>query len=557
MSFSNNGVDTFDPGKGYIGIRLQQGVPLLDRDWNELEDIRRHFERELRRRHIGEGVPGFNGFRISPADADDDVVIEPGGLTADGYDLVNPEAVFLSEQGDRTPLPAGDVALYLEAWVERITSAEDPALGNPQDVNMETCVRDRLRWAVRCAVRPEVPPPGSYLLAEIERPPEARRVTAEMIRDRRRTRLNLAEAVDRLAGAEARLGALEETARRIQSDLDTVKQDLSRLLWDVNIGYENLMLYFGWEQDFVVTVTDRFGAPVPNAELLCTADWGALSPAVSVTDAAGRARLSFTGVAAPAVPPPADLGKLHRIGQKVAAHALQEQAPGLAAVEYANVRFDPDELEIISRYSPPGVFDDISAALPLAPIVAVPDTRVATVTVTARPAGSTTVRGTGCFQFQVGFWVVDWARSKIIEAVAAVQVGSRIGDLLRQGITEDRFDSGKVTERLPFTLQGIGDDVQLALKRSLFTDPDVGDDQLHRGGKLGQVIAQEATAAIGARANRAVVTLLQQFADSPEVPVEEADARAARTEIVQRASQITAGFAQSQRQLFTATRLGG
>nr|BFE80518.1 hypothetical protein GCM10020093_031190 [Planobispora longispora] len=241
----------------------------------------------------------------------------------------------------------------------------------------------------------------------------------------------------------------------------------------------------------------------------------------------------------------------------MAAHALQEQAPGLAAVEYANVRFDPDELEIISRYSPPGVFDDISAALPLAPIVAVPDTRVATVTVTARPAGSTTVRGTGCFQFQVGFWVVDWARSKIIEAVAAVQVGSRIGDLLRQGITEDRFDSGKVTERLPFTLQGIGDDVQLALKRSLFTDPDVGDDQLHRGGKLGQVIAQEATAAIGARANRAVVTLLQQFADSPEVPVEEADARAARTEIVQRASQITAGFAQSQRQLFTATRLGG
>ena len=44
-NFSNHGIDTFDPDKDYIGIRLQQGVPLLDRDWNELEDIRRAAER--------------------------------------------------------------------------------------------------------------------------------------------------------------------------------------------------------------------------------------------------------------------------------------------------------------------------------------------------------------------------------------------------------------------------------------------------------------------------------------------------------------------------------
>ncbi|MHC4704164.1 MAG: hypothetical protein ACYTFQ_26690, partial [Planctomycetota bacterium] len=55
--FSNNGKDTFDESKQYIGIRLQQGVPLLDRDWNELEDIRRYFERMLRRRYIGDGTP--------------------------------------------------------------------------------------------------------------------------------------------------------------------------------------------------------------------------------------------------------------------------------------------------------------------------------------------------------------------------------------------------------------------------------------------------------------------------------------------------------------------
>ena len=57
VSFSNGGVDTFDERKSYIGVRLQQGVPLLDRDWNELEDIRRYLERMLRRHYIGEGVP--------------------------------------------------------------------------------------------------------------------------------------------------------------------------------------------------------------------------------------------------------------------------------------------------------------------------------------------------------------------------------------------------------------------------------------------------------------------------------------------------------------------
>ena len=34
--------DTFDPNKNYVGVRLQQGVPLVDADWNELNDIIRH-----------------------------------------------------------------------------------------------------------------------------------------------------------------------------------------------------------------------------------------------------------------------------------------------------------------------------------------------------------------------------------------------------------------------------------------------------------------------------------------------------------------------------------
>jgi hypothetical protein len=63
-NFSNKRNDTFDEKKRYVGIRLQQGVPLLDRDWNELEDIRRYEELITRREYIGNGSPD-DGFKIS------------------------------------------------------------------------------------------------------------------------------------------------------------------------------------------------------------------------------------------------------------------------------------------------------------------------------------------------------------------------------------------------------------------------------------------------------------------------------------------------------------
>jgi len=37
-NFSRN---TFDPVKNYVGVRLQQGVPRVDADWNELNDVAR------------------------------------------------------------------------------------------------------------------------------------------------------------------------------------------------------------------------------------------------------------------------------------------------------------------------------------------------------------------------------------------------------------------------------------------------------------------------------------------------------------------------------------
>lgn len=59
--------DTFDRLKHYVGVRLQQGVPLLDADWNETDDIRRYEVQAFLKWFVGDGVPaGNDGFRIAP-----------------------------------------------------------------------------------------------------------------------------------------------------------------------------------------------------------------------------------------------------------------------------------------------------------------------------------------------------------------------------------------------------------------------------------------------------------------------------------------------------------
>jgi hypothetical protein len=53
--------------KHYVAVRLQQGVPVLDADWNVLDDLRRAELESMSAWSIGDGVPtGSNGFAIAP-----------------------------------------------------------------------------------------------------------------------------------------------------------------------------------------------------------------------------------------------------------------------------------------------------------------------------------------------------------------------------------------------------------------------------------------------------------------------------------------------------------
>ncbi|HSR98992.1 MAG TPA: DUF6519 domain-containing protein [Kofleriaceae bacterium] len=198
-----------DP-RHYVAVRLQQGVPLLDSDWNELEDLRRLELQALVKMFVGTGVPaGDDGFRISASGDANNVSIHPGVILADGMLVINTAlTTYLAqpEQAGLAPLttPPGIVertdVVYLDIWHDEIASAGpggDSRLVNAL-VGVETAVRIRRRWQVKVAENATdlggvVPAAGHSLLplAVLRRRPGAPVITDAMIIERRVTGLTV------------------------------------------------------------------------------------------------------------------------------------------------------------------------------------------------------------------------------------------------------------------------------------------------------------------------------------------------------------------------------
>ncbi|MDF2628705.1 MAG: hypothetical protein K0R39_2536 [Symbiobacteriaceae bacterium] len=161
--------------RDYRNVRLQMGVPLVDADWNELEDIRKHEFRSMMAGVVGNGRPaGSNGFEIfgvtnvgmnlRPA-----FTIRAGSIVVDGMMVTNPADVAFDAQeyygegaglvratqrGVTPVTPLAPVTafrfdhIYLEVWEREVTAAEDPRLMDNVLLE-ETSTRVRLEWAVR------------------------------------------------------------------------------------------------------------------------------------------------------------------------------------------------------------------------------------------------------------------------------------------------------------------------------------------------------------------------------------------------------------------------
>src|SRR5262245_34191628 len=153
--------NTFNSLSRYVGVRLQQGVPIVDADWNEMEDVRKFELRAFLKWFVGDGVPeGNDGFHIAGIGLANDFLIRagvggaPDGLSNVGRCLVNGLDVIIMADFNFTAQPLhasqpGSAALaaalgvpqiaaligvnvlvvaYLDVWERLVTPVEDPSL---------------------------------------------------------------------------------------------------------------------------------------------------------------------------------------------------------------------------------------------------------------------------------------------------------------------------------------------------------------------------------------------------------------------------------------------
>lgn len=211
--------DTFDPLRRFVSVRLQQGVPIVDADWNEQDDVRQFEMRAHTRWFVGDGVPyGSDAFRITAlaAPAANNILINAGvppaapgenamtvGLRHVGRCLVDgkeaaiaenirfrAQALHVSQAGAANlatrwatstiaemPVLDGTICLYLDVWDRLVRPDELPALVFPE-IGTESCARIRREWAVRARTGTTAPAAGDadfvvghayYALARINR----------------------------------------------------------------------------------------------------------------------------------------------------------------------------------------------------------------------------------------------------------------------------------------------------------------------------------------------------------------------------------------------------
>lgn len=212
--------------KGYVGIHIEQGVPVLDRDLNLLHDLVAATVRSVVTRYIGNGVPaGADGFavralpsgqnsrdfQIAAADSG------PGTCLVGGIEVTIAAAITYSSQAGMpaltTPAPGGPDpridTVYLDVSLTEVDGTVDDDLTNRQDVGLQTSVRLKPGFVVRVAEGGAVPaPPAGHVfcpLAELARPRGQDTITAAMITDLRQRRLTVADMERRLSLVERTL----------------------------------------------------------------------------------------------------------------------------------------------------------------------------------------------------------------------------------------------------------------------------------------------------------------------------------------------------------------
>lgn len=271
-NFSRNPLDVLQENqqKGYVGLYVEQGVPVLDRDLNLLQDLITATVRGVMQRYLGDGVAAAQpGFQITAIPANNDFQIGAGTALVAGLEVSAGAPLNYRDQTGvpnlRTPNasqpdPREDI-VYLDAWLEEVDGTADADLLNSDDVGMQTSVRQRPAWQVLVAENgsPPAPAPGHVHLdlARLTRPRGQAQIDDAVITD-------LRQPLDNLAGLAARLDLIERLLIRpsfttvvenqIQPDFSVTGGSVT--LNGVNFGLQPVQVLFGTEEGVVTSATD-------------------------------------------------------------------------------------------------------------------------------------------------------------------------------------------------------------------------------------------------------------------------------------------------------------
>ena len=227
--------------KGYVGARIEQGVPVLDRDLNLLGDLPLAMLRTLTAEFIGDGVRvDSDAFKIQEIEeippavrpANDFLIMGPGTLLHGGTQVRIPEPIRYSAQSTvplTTPSAGRTDYVYLDVTQElvEVDHVADGDLANRSDVGERTSVRMQTVWEVRVAegatAFPEDGSGHTYVpLAILNRPAGAAQIVNAHIADERQEITQLRQV------GETSLAELQRDVAQLQEDLGRINARLNR-----------------------------------------------------------------------------------------------------------------------------------------------------------------------------------------------------------------------------------------------------------------------------------------------------------------------------------------
>ncbi|HVG90362.1 MAG TPA: DUF6519 domain-containing protein [Alphaproteobacteria bacterium] len=287
-------------GKQYVAVRMQQAVPVLDSDWNLLDDLRRTEHEVVGQWFIGDGVPtGNDGFHISanPIGSDvNDFSIQAGLCIVSGKLVRNDITVRYTTQplfGDPSlvpPLPAlttpgaaKDFIVYLDVFEREIDSQRDPTLVDAR-IGIETAIRLQREWAVRVARVPEdlpglsTPPAGHVFmkLAVLHRT-TANNITAAMIEDLRDTQLSILRRIEVFDNTGTLLVDNARFQRMLENTNDNLLAFVKYITTQFNPSFTPLMATEVLGLDTALHVAHSAQAGLANRNALTLANRSALA----------------------------------------------------------------------------------------------------------------------------------------------------------------------------------------------------------------------------------------------------------------------------------------